>query len=210
MYSNIDQSHPDVRNDLFTWITWLGTQVKLGGFRIDAGKHISKRFMRDFVQQARNTVGKNWFVVCEYWDGDGVLLAQVVDELDEEQHLFDVSLWFNLVNMCKTPEDEMADLRELFKRTLTEMKPHRSVVSCCGRPCPHSQPVSNQPSCVQTFVNNHDTVSTSKALYGTKNGKRMLTVAAARGADPICKLPRRVLQHESGTHQALATPLDLA
>jgi alpha-amylase len=36
MFSNIDHSHPDVRCDLFRWVEWLGSQLMLGGLRIDA------------------------------------------------------------------------------------------------------------------------------------------------------------------------------
>ena len=49
MFANLDQSHPEVRADIFNWAEWIGTEFPLSGMRIDAAKHYSSAFQKDFV-----------------------------------------------------------------------------------------------------------------------------------------------------------------
>ncbi len=47
MFTDIDHKHPDVRQDIFNWVRWLSTQLKLGGFRFDGVKENAVTFVRN-------------------------------------------------------------------------------------------------------------------------------------------------------------------
>lgn len=71
MFDDVDHSHPEVRSELFKWAEWLDGQLDLGGLRLDAVKHFSRGFVRDFLthmDQVRKSRNKPpWFVVGEYF-----------------------------------------------------------------------------------------------------------------------------------------------
>jgi alpha-amylase len=125
MFADIDHNHPEVRRDLFNWVEWLGHQLKLGGLRVDAVKHYSARFLRDLVDHIDRTVGKDWFIVGEYWRGDSNVLARYIDFMNNRISLFDVEL---CSNFSKISLGERPDLRTVFDGTLAALKPANTVV----------------------------------------------------------------------------------
>ncbi|KAL2150430.1 hypothetical protein VTH82DRAFT_6993 [Thermothelomyces myriococcoides] len=131
--ADIDHKHPEVRADLFRWIEWLPTQVQLGGLRIDAIKHFSFSFLRDFVRHVRQGVGRDWFIVGEYWREDSEYLAKFIEFMDHQISLFDVQLVsnFSIISIL----DAKGDLRKVLDDALVLWKPENTV----------------------TFVINHDT-----------------------------------------------------
>ncbi|KAJ5953651.1 Glycoside hydrolase superfamily [Penicillium verhagenii] len=132
MFANLDHTHPEVRADIFQWSEWIGTELPITGMRIDAAKHYSVAFQRDFVYHLRRTVGANYFLVGEYWRGEVDLLLKYLKAMNHEVSLFDVPL---LGRFAVTSQTKGADLRKLFKGTLLEQSPSHAV----------------------TFVGNHDT-----------------------------------------------------
>ncbi|KAI6379930.1 hypothetical protein MCOR25_001831 [Pyricularia grisea] len=132
MCTDIDHSHPDVRRNFFHWVQWLASQMKLGGLRLDAVKHISASFMRDFVSLIQNTVGRDWLLLGEYWSGDVKALLGYLQQLDYRISLVDVPL---VENFSRISRGEQPDLRRVFENTLAAIKPNNAV----------------------TFVVNHDT-----------------------------------------------------
>lgn len=93
--------------------------------RIDAAKHYSAAFQRDFVDHLRETVGANYFLVAEYWRGEVKLLLDYLKFMDDRVSLFDVPLLGRFSVISKT---EGGDLRKIFKGTLVEQKPSLAVV----------------------------------------------------------------------------------
>ncbi|CAI7611668.1 unnamed protein product [Penicillium manginii] len=132
MFANLDQSHPEVRADLFNWAEWIGTEFALSGMRIDAAKHYSAAFQRDFVDHLRKTVGENYLLVGEYWRGEVEYLLNYLKIMEGRVSLFDVPL---LGQISETSQTAGGDLRKIFKGTLVEHSPGHAV----------------------TFVGNHDT-----------------------------------------------------
>ncbi|KAJ5557474.1 hypothetical protein N7494_001389 [Penicillium frequentans] len=55
MFANLDHTNPEVRADIFKWSEWIGTELPISGMRIDAAKHYSAAFQRDFVNHLRRT-----------------------------------------------------------------------------------------------------------------------------------------------------------
>ncbi|KAJ5266568.1 hypothetical protein N7478_009376 [Penicillium angulare] len=132
MFANLDHTHPDVRADIFKWSEWIGTELPISGMRIDAAKHYSAGFQREFVSHLRNTIGADYFLVGEYWRGDVNLLLKYLEVMNYQLSLFDAPL---LGRFAVTSQTEGADLRKVFNGTLVEQSPKHAV----------------------TFVGNHDT-----------------------------------------------------
>src|SRR5690606_32869411 len=105
----------------------LPTQVQLGGLRIDAIKHFSFSFLRDFVRHVRQGVGRDWFIVGEYWREDSEYLAKFIEFMDHQISLFDVQLVsnFSIISIL----DAKGDLRKVLDDALVLWKPENTVVS---------------------------------------------------------------------------------
>jgi alpha-amylase len=125
MFADIDHTHPEVRENLFYWAEWLSSQLKLGGLRLDAIKHYSAKFLRDFLLHIDQTVDKNWFIVGEYWRDDSDVLAQYIEYMNNRISLFDVKL---LGNFSRLSLKENSDLRTVFNGSLATLKPQNTVV----------------------------------------------------------------------------------
>lgn len=126
MFANVDHSHPEVRRDLFFWIQWLSSQLPIGGLRLDAIKHYSASFLRDFIHHIDATVGRDWFIVGEYWREDAPVLAKYIEYMNHRLTLFDVRLVSNFSRLSFCPN---ADLRSVFDGSLVSIKPNNAVVS---------------------------------------------------------------------------------
>lgn len=126
MFADIDHNNPEVRQDLFQWVQWLASQVKLGGLRLDAIKHYSARFLKDFINHIDRTIGHDWFIVGEYWREEQSVLSKFINFMDGRISLFDVRL---VNNFSRLSFQEDADLRTVFDGSLVSIMPKNAVVS---------------------------------------------------------------------------------
>ena len=133
MFADVDYSNSEVREDVVRWGEWIGRELPISGMRLDAVKHYSEDFLREFIRHLDRTVGKNWFYVAEYWRDDLDLLAGYMKRMGNRLSLFDVPLVSNLARISMAPKP---DLRTVFKDTLALHHPRNAV----------------------TFVQSHDTV----------------------------------------------------
>jgi alpha-amylase len=133
---DIDHSHPEVRKDLFNWVEWLSSQLRLGGLRLDAIKHFSASFLRDFVRHIDQNVdnGTDWFIVGEYWRADAKVLSAYIEYMNHRMSLFDVPLLTNFYNVSR---GILTDVRQVFHGSLAAVKPKNAVVSCFSRKVCH-------------------------------------------------------------------------
>lgn len=136
MGADVDHDNPVVKEHLMYWGLWYQKIADLDGFRLDAVKHISARFFRDWVSYLRKETGKELFSVGEYWSTDLERLKRYLEQTDRVMSLFDVPLHDNLYNAAKYGRH--FDLRKIFDNTLVAADPWRAV----------------------TFVDNHDTQPT--------------------------------------------------
>ena len=127
MFCDVDYAQPDVRADVLRWGEWMGQQFPIGGMRLDACKHISEDFLRDFVRHLSYSVGQDWFFVAEYWDGNVEVLSRLVRLFRGRVSFFDVQLVYNLSAASKLPR--RYDLRKIFRGTLCTRHPRNAVVS---------------------------------------------------------------------------------
>ncbi|EIW84269.1 glycoside hydrolase family 13 protein [Coniophora puteana RWD-64-598 SS2] len=133
---DIDHRHPKVKEDLLAWGKWILETTGAGGYRLDAIKHMDRRFLLDFIKsgKARNA-DRDMFAVAEYWSGKQVLrtILPYVRAFRGQTTFFDVPLHFKFHQACE--QGQAFDLRTIFNDTLVYCRPGDAV----------------------TFVDNHDT-----------------------------------------------------
>jgi alpha-amylase len=133
MFNDIESRNPAVRQELKEWGEWYYNTCGMDGFRMDAVKHISHKFLNEWIDYMKNTLKREFFIVAENWVVDNVEDLETYIELTEgRMQLFDSVLHHNLY--VASQEQETYDLSKIFEGTLTELKPCLSV----------------------TFVDNHD------------------------------------------------------
>ncbi|TFK40368.1 glycoside hydrolase family 13 protein [Crucibulum laeve] len=138
---DIDHRHPAVQEDLMNWGTWILETTNASGFRLDAIKHIDRKFLLNFIQTTRKNSGNSkMFAVSEYWSGNLKLIMPYIRAFKGETSFFDVPLHMNL---CKASRQRSRyDLRTILHDTIVGVKPHDAV----------------------TFVDNHECVVEGQSL----------------------------------------------
>lgn len=132
---DIDHRHPAVQEDLINWGKWILETSGAPGFRLDAIKHIDRKFLLRWIQETRRQSGlKDMFVVSEYWSGNVKLVLPYIQAFKGETAFFDVPLHMNFHQASR--ERTRYDLRTILRQTIVQVRPDDAV----------------------TFVDNHDTV----------------------------------------------------
>lgn len=126
MFNDIEHRNPHVREELNRWAMWYFEETGFDGVRLDALKHISFEFYKEWLTLLRSNSGKNIFAVGEYWaPGYLNLLQRYIEATEGCMSLFDSSLQNNFHTASK--EGGAYDLRNIFSQTLTEADPEHSV-----------------------------------------------------------------------------------
>ncbi|WP_194698932.1 alpha-amylase [Chryseobacterium caseinilyticum] len=126
MYNDVEHRNPHVREELNKWANWYFEQTDFDGVRLDALKHISFDFYKEWLTMLRSNSGKNIFAVGEYWaPGQLNLLQKYIDATEGCMSLFDSSLHNNFHTASQ--EGDSYDLRQIFEHTLTQADPLHSV-----------------------------------------------------------------------------------
>lgn len=132
MGADVDMASPQVVEELHAWGCWYAQVTGCDGFRLDAVKHISAGFYRDWLPHLRTVTGRDLFTVGEYWHADVGTLLHYLQMVNEAMSLFDVPLHHHLREASVRAGYDMS---RLFEGTLVGCRPHLAV----------------------TFVDNHDT-----------------------------------------------------
>lgn len=133
MGADVDMGNPAVVDELRHWGQWFSDTTGVDGFRLDAVKHISAGFYRDWLPAMRRHTGRELYAVGEYWKHDVNALLGYLDQVDGVMNLFDVPLHHHLREASSS--GGKFDMSKLFEGTLVGCRPHLAV----------------------TFVDNHDT-----------------------------------------------------
>ena len=126
MHNNIEHRNPFVREELNYWGKWYFDQIGFDGVRLDAIKHISPDFYKEWLQLLRTNTGKNIFAVGEFWSPEKPhLLPKYLEAVEGNMSLFDSTLQrhFHLASLSGSDYD----LRTIFDETLTQSDPLHSV-----------------------------------------------------------------------------------
>lgn len=133
MGADLDTDNPETVKAVTDWGKWYLDTVHMDGFRLDAVKHISFDFYRNWLQEMRAHKGENFFVVGEYWSPDMGKLLHYLERVGNSMSLFDVPLHFAF---CRAASSNGSfDFGSLRNYSLAERMPMNAV----------------------TFVDNHDT-----------------------------------------------------
>lgn len=126
MYNDIEHRNPFVRAELNHWGKWYHDQIHFDGVRLDAVKHQSPEFYKEWLYNLRANTGKNIFAVGEYWaPGEVNLLQQYIEATEGSMSLFDSSLQLQFYQASNS--GDAYDLRTIFDETLTQSNPTHSV-----------------------------------------------------------------------------------
>lgn len=132
MFNDIEFRNPAVRDELKYWGEWYYKTCGMNGFRMDAVKHISTDFLIDWIDHVKAACGKDFFIVAENWNIEGVEpLQHYIDVTEGRMQLFD-SLLHHSFFLASTTTNY--DLTKIFDNTLVQSHPLLAV----------------------TFVDNHD------------------------------------------------------
>lgn len=133
MYANLDYKHPEVIENIYSWVDWFVQTTGVLGFRMDAVKHIDSFFMRNFIRDVKEKQGQDFYVFGEFWNAKEEDNNTYLEKTENRFDLVDVRLHNNLYDASLEGVDY--DLTTIFDQTL----------------------VKNHPEHAVTFVENHDT-----------------------------------------------------
>lgn len=133
MGADLDTDYPETVQAVTDWGKWYLDTVHMDGFRLDAVKHISFDFYREWLKEMRAYAGKEVFAVGEYWSNEIAKLTHYLDVTENTLSLFDVPLHFTF--LAAATSDGNFDMGKLFWGSLVSERPQNAV----------------------TFVDNHDT-----------------------------------------------------
>jgi alpha-amylase len=137
MACDLESSNAEVDGELRWWGRWIVDTLGVDGFRIDAVKHIRRRYFCEWLNHLRTHFGgRELFAVGEYWSGDVNELHRYLDATENTLSVFDVPLHYNFFAASHAGRDY--DLRRIFDYTLVAQRSTKAV----------------------TFVDNHDTEPT--------------------------------------------------
>ena len=126
MYNDIDFRNASVREELDRWGKWYFDQVNFDGVRLDAVKHIPASFYNEWLDNLRQSTGKEIFAVGEYWaPGQLYLLVRYIEATQGKMSLFDSSLHHNFHRASNMGND--FDIRTIFDDTLVKIMPEKAV-----------------------------------------------------------------------------------
>ncbi|MGN0351000.1 MAG: alpha-amylase [Roseburia sp.] len=140
MGADLDMDNPETVEEVTRWGKWYLDMFGMDGFRLDAVKHISFAFYRDWIKNMREHAGKNLFMVGEYWSKELERMTHYLDVTENSLALFDVTLHFNFFKAANS--NGQFDMRTILDGSLVRERPQNAV----------------------TFVDNHDT-QPGQALY---------------------------------------------
>ncbi|KAF5055394.1 alpha-amylase [Petrimonas sulfuriphila] len=141
LYNDIDFKHRDVREELKRWISWFIKETKVDGLRLDAIKHISDWYIKEFIEHVRAEFGESFFIAGEYSYYENMDMNPFLMNVEHRLDLFDVVLHYHF-RVCSL-DGAGYDMSTILTDTIVEKYPERAV----------------------TYVNNHDSHLQDDDLY---------------------------------------------
>lgn len=132
MGADVEYRNPHVVQEMKDWIKWYIETTHIDGLRLDALKHISADFLKDWIGFIKAEV-KDCFIMGEFWKDKVEKISDFSEKMNDVISSFDVPLHYNFFVASK--EGKNYDLSTILKDTFLEWNPVSSV----------------------SFVENHDT-----------------------------------------------------
>ncbi len=126
MHNDINHDNPFVREELNKWGLWYHEQIFFDAVRLDAVKHQSPQFYKEWLLLLRQNSEKDIFAVGEYWaPGLLPLMLEYIEATEGCMSLFDASLQHNFHMASK--EGGNYDLRKILDASLVSARPDLAV-----------------------------------------------------------------------------------
>ena len=133
MGSDIAFDRGFVREELKRWGKWYVESTGIDGVRLDAVKHITVNFFKEWLAYLRAEVfHRDFFCIAEYWSSNREAIIKYCNELEQRCLMYDVPLHFNFFDASMKKNEY--DLRKLYDNSIMQELSDKSL----------------------TFVNNHD------------------------------------------------------
>ncbi|WP_278352986.1 alpha-amylase [Chryseobacterium gleum] len=133
MGADIEYRNPYVVQEMKNWIRWYMETTKVDGIRLDALKHISSDFLKDWTQYIKTEINPECHILGEFWKDEAEKIEYFSDQMTGLISCFDAPLHYNFFRA--SDEGKNYDLSGILKGSFLEKKPVFSV----------------------SFVENHDT-----------------------------------------------------
>jgi len=133
MGADVEFRNPYVVEELKRWIKWYIETTKVDGLRLDALKHISTEFLKEWIDYIKSDIDENFFMVGELWKNNVDKIKVFSEKMDHRICSFDVPLHYNFFKASQ--EKQNYNLSEILRGTFLDCNPECSV----------------------SFVGNHDT-----------------------------------------------------
>jgi len=133
MGADVEFRNPYVVEELKCWIKWYIETTKVDGLRMDALKHISTEFLKEWIDYIKSDIDENFFMVGEFWKDNVEKIKNFSEKMDHRICSFDVPLHYNFFKASQ--EKQSYNLSGILKGTFLDCNPECSV----------------------SFVGNHDT-----------------------------------------------------
>ncbi|KAK5097818.1 hypothetical protein LTR24_002074 [Lithohypha guttulata] len=128
---DVAYENPSVQEDVKAWGSWVTKQLNLGGFRLDAAKHMSKAFLNSWMSSVASS-NSNMLFIAEYLTGDVSVVQSFVNGFSTAISVFDTPLQTKFHDFSTGAQ---TDMTSVLKNTWLASKPKQAVM----------------------YVNNHDT-----------------------------------------------------
>ncbi|WPH03419.1 Hypothetical protein R9X50_00629900 [Acrodontium crateriforme] len=161
MFSNIDHSHPAVRTDLLNWADWMIWETGVDGFRLDAAKHYSSAFTKEWIDRVqiarKNRDLSPALIIGEVWSPDFRRIIKWLDAVGPNVFAYDSPLVYNFSRISEDvrTKSKNADLRTILQDTLLVKRPEAAL----------------------TLVTNHDTQAGQSSFVPMDSGLKSLFYA---------------------------------
>ncbi|SDR10167.1 alpha-amylase [Chryseobacterium soldanellicola] len=133
MGADVEYRNPRVVQETKKWIKWYFETTGVDGIRLDALKHISSDFLKDWITYIKTELNPNCYVLGEFWKDEVEKINYFSDKMDDLISCFDAPLHYNFFRASNGGKDY--DLSQILQGSFLEKKPVFSV----------------------SFVENHDT-----------------------------------------------------
>lgn len=133
MGADVEYRNPQVIREMKNWIRWYMETTKADGIRLDALKHLSSDFLKEWITYIKTELSPDCFILGEFWKNEAEKLELFSDKMGDLISCFDAPLHYNL--SMASEEGSAYDLSKILTGSFMEKKPSVSV----------------------SFVENHDT-----------------------------------------------------
>lgn len=133
MGADVEYRNPHVIQEMKNWIKWYLETTKADGLRLDALKHLSSDFLKEWITYIKTELNPDCYVLGEFWKDDAEKIIRFSDKMDDLISCFDAPLHYNFFKASEEGKDY--DLSCILEGSFLQERPVFSV----------------------SFVENHDT-----------------------------------------------------